>query len=73
MTRYQDINNQMTDLNIDEEENEKFTFEGDVKEAIDKYDPCLVGRFLTEKNLNKCQGHADKASRRVETNDGNKY
>lgn len=48
ITCYQTLEDQLGDLNIDEEENEKFTFE----EEVNKYEKCLVGRFLTEKNIN---------------------
>lgn len=37
---------------MDEEENEDLVFPGDIEEEIDIYDLCLVGRFLTEKNIN---------------------
>lgn len=52
MARYQNIEEQMATMNIDEEENEDFVFEGDVEEEVNKYEMCLVGRFLTEKNIN---------------------
>lgn len=52
MARYQNIEEQMAIMNIDEEENEDFVFEGDVEEEVNKYEMCLVGRFLTEKNIN---------------------
>lgn len=52
MARYQELDDQLADLNIEEEENEDFSFEGEVEEQINKYDLCLVGRFLTEKNVN---------------------
>lgn len=52
MTRYQNIDEQLDDLNIEDEENEGFVFKGDVEEELNKYDLCLVGRFLTEKNIN---------------------
>ncbi|KAK1393135.1 hypothetical protein POM88_012191 [Heracleum sosnowskyi] len=42
----------MADLNIDEEENGEFMFDDDVEEHVNKYELCLVGRFLTEKNIN---------------------
>lgn len=52
MARYQDVEVQMASMNIDEEEEEEMVFEGDVVEEINKYEMCLVGRFLTEKNIN---------------------
>lgn len=52
MARYQDINVQIAGLDIEEEENEAFVFEGDVEEVINRYELCLVGRFLTTKSIN---------------------
>lgn len=52
MARYQNIEEQMANLNVEDEENEDLIFEGDVEEEIDRYELCLVGRFLTEKNIN---------------------
>lgn len=39
-------------MNIEEEENEGFAFEEDIVENVNKCELCLVGRFLTEKNVN---------------------
>lgn len=52
MARYRNLDEQLADLDIAEEENEDFTFEGDVEEEVNKYELCLVGRYLTEKNIN---------------------
>lgn len=52
MSRYQDLNERMAELNVEEEENSAFVFEGDVEEVTNKYELCLVGRFLTERNVN---------------------
>lgn len=52
MASSNDIDEQMAGLNIEEEENEGLIFEGDVEEQANRYELCLVGRFLTEKNLN---------------------
>ncbi|KAL8120097.1 hypothetical protein AgCh_017282 [Apium graveolens] len=52
MARYQNLDEQMKNLNMDEEENENMVLSGDIEEEIYKYDLCLVGRFLTEKNIN---------------------
>lgn len=52
MARYQDLDEHMANLNVDDEENEDLVFEDDVIEEIDKYELCLVGRFLTEKSIN---------------------
>lgn len=52
MAQYRDLEEQMTGLDIEEEENESFVFEADIEEEVNKYDLCLVGRLLTEKNIN---------------------
>lgn len=52
MPRYQDIEMQLADLDIDKEDNESFVFEEDAEEVTNKYELCLVGRFLTKKNSN---------------------
>ncbi|KAL8088288.1 hypothetical protein AgCh_038171 [Apium graveolens] len=52
MARYQNVDEQMAALNIEDEENESLIFEGDIEENVNRYELCLVGRFLTEKNLN---------------------
>lgn len=49
MAEYQDIHDQM---DIDNEENEAFVFEEGVEEVLNRYELCLVGRFLTEKSIN---------------------
>lgn len=52
MSRYQDVEMQLSELNIDGEENEQLVFDEGVDETRNKYEMCLVGRFLTEKNIN---------------------
>lgn len=52
MAKYQDVHVQMENLGIDDEENEAFVFEEGVEEESNKYELCLVGRFLTEKSIN---------------------
>lgn len=52
MARYHDIDAQMANLDIEEEENESFVFDEDVEEATNRFELCLVGRFLTEKTIN---------------------
>lgn len=52
MARYQNIEDRMTSLSIEEEENEELVFEGDVEVEVNRYELCLVGRVLTEKNIN---------------------
>lgn len=48
----EDINEQMAGLDIDAEENEELCFDGEVEEDANKFELCLVGRFLTKKNIN---------------------
>lgn len=52
MAQYQNIDEQLAVLNIEDEENGDFMFDGDVDEQVNRYELCLVGRFLTEKNIN---------------------
>ncbi|KAL8096581.1 hypothetical protein AgCh_037515 [Apium graveolens] len=42
----------MTDLDISNEENEEMVFDEEFEEENNRFELCLVGRFLTEKNLN---------------------
>lgn len=51
MSRYQDLNERMAGLDIEEEENVAFIFEGDVEEETNRYELCAVGRFLIERNV----------------------
>lgn len=52
MSRYNDLSDQLSGLDIEEEENDAFVFEGEVDEEVNKYELCVVGRFLTERNVN---------------------
>lgn len=52
MARYQDLQEQFADLSVEEAENEDFIFDEGIEEEINKYELCLVGRYLTEKSLN---------------------
>lgn len=51
MARYQNIEEQLENLNVDEEEIEDLIFDGDIEEEIGKYDLCLVpgGEVLDRK------------------------
>lgn len=49
-----DIEMQMADLDISNEENEELAFDDGVEEEINRFELCMVGRFLTEKNVNIC-------------------
>lgn len=51
MASVRDLDEQMADLGIEEEENEELVFDEDVEE-INKYELCLVGRFLSDKAVN---------------------
>nr|XP_017257901.1 PREDICTED: uncharacterized protein LOC108227327 [Daucus carota subsp. sativus] len=52
MAKVEEINDRMATMGIEDEENEELFFGDEVEEAANKYDLCLVGRFLTEKTLN---------------------
>lgn len=52
MASTNNIDTLMAELDIEDEENEELQFDGDVEEESNKFDLCLVGRFLTEKNIN---------------------
>lgn len=52
MASVEDINAQMAKASIEEEENEEIFFEDDVVEDSNRFELCLVGRFLTEKSIN---------------------
>ncbi|XP_074327337.1 uncharacterized protein LOC141665256 [Apium graveolens] len=52
MARYPNINDQLANLSVEDQENEDLVFEGYIEEEVKKYEMCLVGQFLTEKNIN---------------------
>lgn len=52
MTTMNDIEMQMAEIDIDNEENEELVFEEQVEEEVNRFELCLAGRFLTEKNIN---------------------
>ncbi|XP_074346128.1 uncharacterized protein LOC141684890 [Apium graveolens] len=52
METNEDINQRMKSMGIEDEENAVFVPEGDVDESFNRYEFCLVGRLLTEKNVN---------------------
>lgn len=52
MATSNDIVMQMADLDIDNEENEELVFDEGMEEEVNRFELCLVGRFLTEKNIN---------------------
>lgn len=67
MARYQNISDQLENLNVEDEENEDLIFEGDAVEEVNKYDLCLVGRFFTEKYQHKSDENEN--GRHLEAND----
>lgn len=52
MANLEDINNQFAVMNVEDEENAKLIITDGVEEDSNKFELCLVGRFLTEKNIN---------------------
>lgn len=52
MSRFADLNEQLSSLAIEEEENEAFVLEEEAEEEINKYELCVVGKFLAERNIN---------------------
>ncbi|WOH08183.1 hypothetical protein DCAR_0727620 [Daucus carota subsp. sativus] len=52
MTTMEDIEMQLEDLNIENEENEELVFDEGVEEECNRFELCIVGRFMTEKNIN---------------------
>lgn len=52
MARYHGLEDQMANLDIEEEENESFVFDDESGDGSNRYELCLVGRFLTEKSIN---------------------
>lgn len=52
MARLEEINERMSGMNIDDEENEQIILDEGVEEDSNKFELCLVGRFITEKGIN---------------------
>lgn len=52
MAQYNDIGDQLSGLDIEEEENEAVEIEGGIEEEFNKFELCVVGMFLTEKIVN---------------------
>ncbi|XP_074356430.1 uncharacterized protein LOC141696143 [Apium graveolens] len=52
MDRVEDINERMAGMGIEDEENTELMFEEEAEDLSNKFELCLVGRFLTEKGLN---------------------
>lgn len=52
MATVNDIDMQMADLDIDNEENDQLFIDDGVENNVNRFELCLVGRFLTEKNIN---------------------
>ncbi|XP_074352492.1 uncharacterized protein LOC141691621 [Apium graveolens] len=52
MARMEEIDDRLGGMNIDDEENEEIFFEEGLEEVSNRFDLCVVGRFLTKKNIN---------------------
>lgn len=52
MSRFNELNERISNLIIEEEENEAFVLDGEVEEESNKYELCAVGRFLSEISIN---------------------
>lgn len=52
MAKVEELRDQLASMGIDDEENEKLIFGEEVEEVTNKFDLCLVGRFLSVKSLN---------------------
>lgn len=59
MANIEDIEMQIEDLDIDNEKNEELILEGNVEEDVNRFEFCLVGKFLTKKK-HKCSSHEIK-------------
>lgn len=52
MASEENIERFMADLDITNVENEELVFDEEFEETGNRFELCLVGKFLTEKNLN---------------------
>lgn len=52
MARVDDINERMAGMGIEDKENTELVFDEEAEDISNKFEICLVGRFLTEKSLN---------------------
>lgn len=52
MASVNDIEMRLAEMDIENEENEELEFEEEVEEEINRFELCLLGRSLTEKNIN---------------------
>lgn len=52
MEEVDNINERMAGMGIEDAENSQLFFDEEAEEVTNKFDTCLVGRFLTEKGLN---------------------
>lgn len=52
LARYQGIEDHPANIDIEEEENESFNFDEEIGTEVNRFELCLVGRFLTEKSIN---------------------
>ncbi|WOH04102.1 hypothetical protein DCAR_0623508 [Daucus carota subsp. sativus] len=52
MARVEELNERLAEMGIEDEENTELIFDDEAEDVTNKFECCLVGRFLTEKNLN---------------------
>lgn len=52
MARVEDLQDQLARFNVEDEENAELVFDDEVVADTNRFDLCLVGRFLTEKGIN---------------------
>lgn len=52
MATSNEIESMMSDLDIANEENEELVLDIEGEEAVNRFELCVVGKFLTEKSLN---------------------
>lgn len=76
MARYHGIDDQIANLDIEDEKNESFVFDEEIGDETNRYELCLVERFLTEKTINLRAMRtkmANEDGRCLETYNGYKY
>lgn len=65
LARYQNLDEHLADLSIEEEENGDSIFDEEVEEQVNRYELCLITIFYRE------EYNDNEVSKCLETNDGN--
>lgn len=52
LVQMENLDTLMTEMNISNEENEEIVFDEEIEENNNRFELCLVGKFMTEKNIN---------------------